>query len=92
VFRCRDCGQAANPAEVEVDSICARCRSALHACVNCRWFDPSARWECRAEIEAPVRSKTKPNQCALFAAKVVLEMGAPEREDDPRAAFEALFR
>jgi hypothetical protein len=91
VFRCRDCGREAS-VEVAPASTCAQCGAALHSCVNCRSFDPSSRWECRAEIPAPVRSKTKANECELHAAKTVLELGANGKADDPRAAFDALFR
>lgn len=92
VFRCRDCGREVT-GEVVPASACAQCGAALHACVNCRNFDPNARWECRAEIPAPVRSKAKPNDCSLYVPKTVLELGTKEKAvDDPRAAFDALFR
>jgi hypothetical protein len=91
VFRCRDCGQEAAGTEVGPGTACARCGAALHACVNCRSFDPSARWECRAAIAAPVRSKTKANDCVLYAPKTVLELGTGSKDSDPRAAFDALF-
>jgi hypothetical protein len=93
-FRCRDCGQEAS-LDVGPDTLCSRCGAALHACVNCLSFDPSARWECRADIATPVRSKTKANGCDRYQPKAVLELGQTEdrgKGDDPRAAFEALFR
>ena len=92
VFRCRDCGQEVESTEVEPSAVCARCGAALHACVQCRFFDPSARWECRAPIPAPIRSKTKANECEHYGTRRVLELGGERPDDDPRSAFDALFR
>jgi hypothetical protein len=64
----------------------------LHACVNCRYFDPAARWECRTEIAQRVLGKATANRCPAYAAKVALEQGEESKDDDPRAAFDALFR
>lgn len=97
VFRCRECGEAAVETEVERASTCKRCGAALHACVNCAHFDPSSPRECRQPIVERVVSKTKANDCELFAAKVVAELGdeAKGRRDEPssaRAAFDDLFK
>jgi len=97
VFRCRECGEAAIPGEVDPTSVCKRCGAALHACVNCAHFDPSSPRECRQPVAERVPSKTKANDCELFTAKVVAELGDEEkrRSDDPssaRAAFDDLFK
>ena len=98
LFRCRDCGQkipAASAVEIEHQAVCAGCGAALHSCVNCAHLDPSARYECRQDIPARVSSKTKANPCGLFAPKLVAEIGGGNEglgPDDPRAAFDALFK
>lgn len=95
VFRCRDCGrEQALLDAVAVDAACSGCGAALHACVNCAHFDTAARNECRKPVPERIRSKTKPNQCELYAPKVTLESDAgsgADRPSDPRAAFDALF-
>jgi hypothetical protein len=91
VFRCRDCGREAQ-LEVVHESVCGQCGASLRACVNCRSFDPSARWECRADIAERVRSKTRGNDCPRFQPKTTLELGDERKPTDPKAAFDALFR
>lgn len=97
LFRCRDCGtRVPDPAAIANDTLCAKCRSPLHACVNCGFFDPSVHWECRQPITEPVRGKAKANACPLFAPKLVSEWesGKSDREtpDDAKAAFDKLFK
>lgn len=97
LFRCRDCGtRVLDPAAIAFETTCAKCGAALHSCVNCGYFDPSARWECRQEIPERVRSKAKANECTFFQAKLVSEFegGKDDRAspDEAKAAFDALFK
>ena len=75
-------------------SVCRRCGAALRSCVNCAHIDPSARFQCRAAVTEPQSSKVKGNRCQSYSPKVVVEIGgdAKSEDDDPRAAFDALFR
>ena len=93
VFRCRDCGTAADASSIGLDDACDRCGAALHACVNCRFFDPSARWECCADIREPVRGKAAANRCDQWQPKLVSEHGEKRSSgpDAARAAFDDLF-
>jgi len=89
---------------VAKDTTCPGCRSPLHSCSNCTYFDTGARFECRKEIEARVESKTKANECEHFQPKAVRDLGLKQTEqggsdgpggtnpNDPRAAFDALFK
>lgn len=95
VFRCNACGGKVEPPSeggIQPDTQCPHCEAPLHTCTNCRHFDPSARWQCREEPPRLVRSKTKANDCPLFATKQVAEF---EQEKggarEARAAFDALF-
>jgi hypothetical protein len=100
VFRCASCGRTAELEEVSFESICAGCGTALHTCTHCRHFDTSARFECRQPLTEHVASKTKANRCELFEPKAAQEFkeeqrpapGNPIDPDDPRAAFDALFK
>jgi hypothetical protein len=98
VVRCFNCGHQTSPRqEIGVDSACEKCGDDLHICRNCLHFDPGARWECRKEIPAPIRSKTRRNACDLFTPQTVLDAtgrraSGPAAPADARAAFEALFK
>lgn len=94
VFRCRDCGtQRQISDEVAFDTECRKCGRTLHNCVNCRFFDSGARFQCRQTLPAELASKTKANQCELFDPKVVQEFASDvNRSSDARAAFDALFK
>jgi hypothetical protein len=100
VFRCNACGEK-RPLldEIALDTVCGRCGAALHSCSNCVHFDTSHRWECRQvqALAARVAKKNAANDCAAFALKTVQEF-AKDRDkpntpsNDPRAAFDALFK
>jgi len=93
VFRCKVCGEKNDP-EVAAAAKCRKCGAALHACRQCRSFDGAARWQCRADIPAPVPSKSDANACALFAPVVSLDLTGAKSADTPdqaRAAFDKLF-
>jgi hypothetical protein len=98
VVRCFNCGHQTSPSQpITAESVCEKCGEDLHICRNCSAFDPGARWECRKEIPAPVRSKTSRNSCELFTPQAVLDAtgrraSGPAAAPDARAAFDALFK
>jgi hypothetical protein len=102
-FRCAVCGtQQAAPQAAMFDAACEKCGADLHTCTNCTHFDTAARWECRrweerqAAALGPAAKKSKRNDCPLYTAKATLEFAqekpAAADPDDPRAAFDALFK
>ena len=93
-FRCATCGrQAAAPDAGQVEAVCSSCGADLHSCTNCRHFDSSAPLECRKPVPARIVGKAKNNDCQLYEARVTKEFAADSgRPDDPRAAFDALFK
>ena len=96
-FRSNASGEKQPPLdEITPETTCVRCGAALHSCSNCVNFDTSARWECRRwqEIPARVVKKTAANDCPLFSPKLVQEFGQDRDKpnDDPRSAFDALFK
>jgi hypothetical protein len=93
-FGCARCGQAVTlSGPVALDATCPKCGSDLHTCTNCKHFDTSARFECRLEIPERLFKKSTRNACELFEPKLVKVFGSDSgRPDDPRAAFDALFK
>jgi len=101
-FRCAVCGTAQGaPAPDAFAATCEKCGTDLHSCTHCTHFDTAARWECRRWQErqaaslGAVMKKSKANDCTLFAAKASVEFAKEkpaDPADDPRAAFDALFK
>ena len=93
VFRCAVCG-CQQSASIGNESTCQQCRTDLHTCTHCVYFDTSATYECRQSVTEPVMSKAKRNSCELFEPKASQEFA---KEDGPaptkgKAAFDALFK
>ncbi|MBI2822142.1 MAG: hypothetical protein HYX74_07945 [Acidobacteria bacterium] len=101
VFRCALCG-ATSPvnADFSFDAQCSQCGAALHSCKNCVHFDPNSRFECTEPIEKRIPKKDARNECTFFEARTRVEKettaAGPSRSgtrpEDPRAAFERLFK
>ena len=92
VVRCAQCG-AAIEAEVGLESRCPRCGTDLHACSQCGSFDPGSRFECMQTIPARISPKNAKNSCTLYAARTTVERETTTpRTDDPRKAFDDLFK
>ena len=96
VFRCKHCGEKV----LDLDSIglaarCRKCGEALHACAQCAFFDPSARFECSKPIPARLVSKKAANECTFYAPAKTFDLTGSRgaaTPDDARAAFDALFK
>lgn len=94
VSRCGGCGTIL-PADFDPSGKCLRCGFELHSCKQCAYFDTSARWECTQPIPERVPRKDAKNGCTFYAPRMTVEkQTSPEslRPDDPRKAFENLFR
>jgi len=92
VVRCSQCGNVGG-SEVTFDSRCARCGTDLHACAQCASFDPGSRFECMQTIPARVSPKNARNACTLYAPRTTVERETTTpRTDDPRKAFDDLFK
>jgi hypothetical protein len=80
-LRCHHCGQSV-PLELDArgeilavtrDMGCGNCQAAVHACRNCKSFDPQSPMECRKPVKVRYR-KHEANDCELFEPKVTVEM------------------
>jgi hypothetical protein len=90
--RCTTCG-ASLQVGITIDSRCPKCGADLHACRQCTYFDPGARFECRQPIPARIVNKQARNSCDLFAARTVVERETSSSgPTDARQAFEKLFK
>lgn len=94
VSRCGGCGMIL-PADVDFMGKCPKCGFELHSCKQCAYFDTSCRFECTQAVLTRIAKKDARNECSYYAPRVTVEKqtkpGA-DRPDDPRQAFENLFR
>ncbi len=96
VARCANCGTLL-PKDFDPNGQCPRCGFELHCCKQCVHFDTSARWECTQPIPARIARKDARNDCAFYEIRMSSEREttsgrSPSRPDDPRQAFENLFK
>lgn len=94
--RCHACGAAFEArARIGFRDACERCDAELHACLNCRFYEPGASNDCREEQAERVVDKNRGNRCEWFQA------GGPGSHEDrqekgtetgAREKLEALFR
>jgi hypothetical protein len=74
VFRCARCGNRLSTPVGVLDS-CSKCGVDLHSCIQCVFFDTSARWECAQNDKIPARvyPKDTRNNCALMTPRTTIE-------------------
>lgn len=98
VARCANCG-AVLPKGFDTQGRCHRCGFELHCCKQCVHFDTSARWECTQPIPSRIFPKDARNECTFYEIRMSSERETTSsgpagfsRPDDPRRAFENLFK
>ena len=98
VFKCARCGNRLAIA-VEPGTRCQRCSGPVHSCINCQFFDTSARFECGQTLPTRVTPKDDRNDCALFEPRTTVERqtGTPPATSpgggpSARQAFDDLFK
>ncbi len=94
---CFSCG-AEYPDNMRVyrQTLCEQCGAEMKVCLNCRFYDPSAQYECRETIPEPVRDKERANFCDFFQLRP--GSGATEaaqqrqsKQSQARSQFDSLF-
>ena len=99
VARCANCGTLL-PRGFDQQARCHKCGFELHSCKQCVHFDAAARWECTQPILARLSPKDARNECAFYEIRMSSEREttsgpaptASGRPDNPRQAFENLFK
>lgn len=68
MLHCRHCG-AAIPYDEPIprEAACEGCARDLHACVQCRHYDPAYNNSCRETMADPVEDKERRNFCEYFS-------------------------
>ncbi len=70
---------------------CLHCRSDLHVCRNCEFYDPKVYNECRETSADVVRERDRSNLCDFFSARKN-GAGVLDEKAKLKAAADALFK
>ncbi len=91
-LKCFNCGELLSfPDKVGRREECPKCRSDVHCCRNCRFYDPKVYNECREPQAEVVREKDRANHCDFFQPGSG-EGGSGKSREDLLKAAEALFK
>ncbi|MEW5815455.1 MAG: hypothetical protein AB1798_08705 [Spirochaetota bacterium] len=67
----------------------------MKICLNCKFYEPGAYWDCRETIQEPVWDKERANFCEYFYLATEAR-GAVDKDREKskkaRSQFEKLFR
>jgi hypothetical protein len=89
---CAGCGaELGRPERVGRRDACPRCHAELHACRQCRFYDPTAADACREPQAERVVDKTRANFCDYFALADPSPAERPATAASARDALERLF-
>jgi hypothetical protein len=91
-MKCWNCGTEIDTRErVEFRAPCPSCDRALHACRNCKHYDPGYYNQCRETVAERVVDKERPNFCEFFAPGIgAMQPRSPS--SGARAQLDALFK
>jgi hypothetical protein len=94
MLSCRHCGGPVSIGEpIGREAACDSCGRDLHACVQCRHYDPRYNNSCRETMADPVEDKDRRNFCEYFSFNrepFQAHRGGPAA--DARAKLEGLFK
>ena len=71
--------------------ICETCAKDLHACLNCRFYKPGARWDCAETVEEPIPDKESRNFCDYYQTNPAFFSPTKGRQS-ARSAAEKAFQ
>lgn len=90
-FKCFNCSKELSfVGRVGLREECS-CRSDVHVCKNCSFYDPKAYNECREPQAERVQDRERANRCDYFSPGNNFE-SQKSKADQLRAAAEALFK
>jgi hypothetical protein len=90
---CTFCGTSLDPKmRIVRDTTCSGCGRDLHACVQCRHYDPHAHNKCREPQAEWVTERERRNFCDYFSLNPSGAGGAQKgRAEQARSALDRLF-
>jgi hypothetical protein len=92
-MKCWNCAAEIDTRErVELRAACPSCDRALHACRNCKHYDPGYYNQCRETAAERVVDKERANFCDYFAPGGGGSQPARSPSVAARAQLEAMFK
>ena len=90
---CFFCGASLDPKmRIVRDTACPQCGRDLHACVQCRHYDPNAHNQCREPQAEWVTDRERRNFCDYFQLNPAGKgSGVADREKAARSKLDSLF-
>lgn len=69
------------------------CKSDLHSCRNCKFYESGAHYDCKESVDFPVNDKERANFCDYFSVRFDFSSNAKKNDkiDAARNAFNNLF-
>ncbi|HBG66823.1 MAG TPA: hypothetical protein DDW78_10165 [Treponema sp.] len=69
---CWKCGTDIDAGQpVTRSSLCPVCRSDLHSCRNCAYYEPGSHYDCHETVDELVADKERANFCGEFKLRLV---------------------
>lgn len=88
-FHCQKMNSSS--AQIGFRDECMSCRSDLHVCKNCEFYDPKSYNECREPSAEVAREKERSNLCDFFSP-TKKSSAANDEKSRLKAAAELLFK
>jgi hypothetical protein len=76
------------------NTLCPHCGADAKVCLNCKFYDSSAHWQCRETIPEEVKDKDRANFCDYFVLNPAAGAGrgkTEEKQQQARQSFDSLF-
>ena len=74
------------------NTLCPSCGKDVKVCLNCKFYEPGAHWDCRETISEMVADKERANFCEFFVLDPKTRAGrGNEAEKKARSKFDDLF-
>ena len=91
---CAFCGKDLDPrVRIVRDTSCPGCGRDLHACVQCRHYDPHAHNKCREPQAEWVTDRERRNFCDYFALNAAgASTARKDRAESARSKLDQLFK
>lgn len=92
-LRCWKCGSSLSDLSLPLlrTEECRACRTELHVCRMCRFYDVTKARQCAEPVAEPVTNKERANFCGYFEPVAGRYRPADPVRDASRSALEALF-
>jgi len=92
-MKCHHCGfDAAKDLKIGRQDMCPKCGTALHCCLNCRFYAESVHHQCREEQAEFVNDKSGANICDCFEPGDSGAIKSDTQRELARKKLEDLFK